>query len=423
MRWIGPRGPFDLTYCTNVHPGETLAEVEAYLAGPTTAVRRAVVGEGTMGLGLRLARPAVDELFFDPARRAAFARFLRDHHFEAWTVNGFPHGRFHSDRVKEEVFRPSWLDPERLLYTERLADVMIDLLPAARDFATISTLSGQFRPWGHGPEVLTKIAEILGLLVFRLAKRRRETGKRVMICLEAEPFSTLETVDEIEVFFSEYLSGLAARRLAVAAAISLDAARARVADHLGVCFDTCHHAVQFEDLTVSLRRLRKRGIPVGKVQLSSALAVERPGSRPEAVQAIEAFAEPRYLHQVVGRGPMGILRKPDLEVPADGRSGGWGSCDEWRCHFHVPVSLEAIGPLRTTRSDLEAALALVVEEGLSPHLEIETYTWDVLPEAARSGSGAEALVADITREFAWVAERLRAHGCSAAGSEPDRGSD
>lgn len=411
MRWIGPHGPFDLTYCTNVHPGETLAEVEAYLAGPTSAVRRAVVGEGVMGLGLRLARPAVDELFFDPARRVAFARFLREHHFETWTVNGFPHGKFHSERVKEDVFRPSWLDPERLIYTERLANVMIDLL-GDRDFGTISTLSGQFKPWGHGPEVLARIADNLGLLVFRLAKRRRETGKRIMICLEAEPFSTLETSDDALLFFSDFVLGPTADRLALSGSTTRETALATLRDHLGVCFDTCHHAVQFEALSRSLSILFRAGIPIGKVQLSSALSVPRPS--PDSERALRAFSEPRYLHQVTGWKGDRVHPALDLESFLGLSNPQWSHSDEWRCHFHVPVFLEEIGPLRTTRSDLEAALSVVIQQGLSSHLEIETYTWDVLPRAtqeAAAGDARDPLVASIVREFEWVGERLRALGC------------
>jgi len=41
--------------------------------------------------------------------------------------------------------------------------------------------------------------------------------------------------------------------------------------HLGVCLDTCHSALQFEDPLESLRAYRDEGIRISKIQLSAAL--------------------------------------------------------------------------------------------------------------------------------------------------------
>jgi hypothetical protein len=60
----------------------------------------------------------------------------------------------------------------------------------------------------------------------------------------------------------------------------------------------------------------------------------------------------------------------------------------------VPVNAESLGPLGTTRADLQRALAAVARLEYAPHLEVETYTWEVLPD-----SGARPLVEGLRDEL------------------------
>ena len=71
-------------------------------------------------------------------------------------------------------------------------------------------------------------------------------------------------------------------------------------------------------------------------------------------------------------------------------------------HFHVPVFIDTLGAFSSTRDFLREILALHKANPISPHLEIETYTWDVLPNSVRSG----AVEKDIQREMYWVLEEL-----------------
>ena len=64
-----------------------------------------------------------------------------------------------------------------------------------------------------------------------------------------------------------------------------------------------------------------------------------------------------------------------------------------------------LAPFASTQSFIRDVLAIHRESPVSSHLEVETYTWDVLPEPFRSGSVDEA----VARELAWVragAERM-----------------
>ena len=107
-----------------------------------------------------------------------------------------------------------------------------------------------------------------------------------------------------------------------------------------------------------------------------------------------------YLHQTIARGANGLTRYVDLPDAVAALDGG--AAPEWRIHCHVPVFLADLGTLQSTRLDLVATLAALRKRHRSSHLEVETYTWDVLPEGLRTGSKA----ADIARELAFCKTEL-----------------
>ena len=67
-----------------------------------------------------------------------------------------------------------------------------------------------------------------------------------------------------------------------------------------------------------------------------------------------------------------------------------------------PVFLERMEHFGTTQAFLAQILAQHREEPISRHLEVETYTWDVLPKAYRTAELGTA----IARELDWVKGRL-----------------
>jgi hypothetical protein len=144
--------------------------------------------------------------------------------------------------------------------------------------------------------------------------------------------------------------------------------------------------VCFEDAHESIRALTSAGVRNAKAQLSSALELLEPRNA-EARAALMSFAEPRFLHQARTRAASGeLLGADDLDQLAslpDERA--------WRVHFHVPIHRASFGSLGTTRSFLEAALPPLAALDPLPHLEVETYTWSVLPEAERPHSDADLM--------------------------------
>jgi sugar phosphate isomerase/epimerase len=385
-----------LTYCTNIHPGESWAEVRRNLESHVLRVKALVAPHQSFGVGLRLSAEAARSLA-DPATLDELRTFLAQNDLYIFTINGFPYGPFHGTRVKEDVYRPDWLEEERLRYTDALAGILAALLPAGLE-GSVSTVPGCFKPRAAGdPGASAAMADRLIRHASTLVNLERDTGKRIALALEPEPFCVLETVAEAVSFFEAHLFAPAAiARLASLTDLGSSAAEAALHRHLGVCFDACHAAVEFEDPKAAVQALQGAGIAIPKIQVSAGLRVCPPSVENRA--ALRQFAEDVYLHQVVARRGKGLRRYVDL-TPALVEDT---SDDEWRIHFHVPLFREELGPFRNTQVFLRELLALQAREGITAHLEIETYTWHVLPPEFRGADVAE----DVAREIRWTLEAL-----------------
>jgi sugar phosphate isomerase/epimerase len=404
MRLTGPGGGH-LTYCSNIHPGESWPEVRAILDHAVPLVRDAVAAGQPFGVGLRLSAAAAEALM-EPDALADLRALMTANGFYVFTLNGFPYGAFHGVGVKEHVYRPDWREPARLAYTRHLADLLAALLPDDPELTgSISTVPGAYKPRCAHQAAAAAIAENLLRAAAHLAALERESGRSIALALEPEPCCFLETIAETVAFFEAHLfNRTACERLAALAGLSVADAEAATRRHLGLCLDTCHAAVEFEDAAAAIASLRAAGIAIAKLQLSSALIV-RPVCR-EAMDALQAFADPVYLHQVVERSPAGLRRFTDLpEAMAGFIANPDGNEErEWRIHFHVPIFRRDLPPFTSTQAFLEDILALHRAAPISPHLEVETYTWSVLPTAYRG----DDMTAAIARELAWVRDRLAA---------------
>jgi sugar phosphate isomerase/epimerase len=389
-----------LTYCTNVHAGETLADVLGHVAGPIAAVARRCAADQPFGLGLRLAAAAFTELA-SARGLAALRQALAAHNLYLFTVNGFPYGAFHGGPVKANVYRPDWREAARLAYTCQLADALAALAPPAAGSLSLSTVPGGFAAECRSPEAVALIAETLLKAAAHLVELSRRTGQTVILALEPEPLCLLETVADTVAFFQSWLySAGAIDRFAALVRVDRSAAETALRRHLGICLDACHFAVAYEDIDEAIDRLHEAGIPIAKVQLSSALIIDAVDE--EAIAALAPFADAVYLHQVIERRNGRLRRFADLDQAfahfrSDPRPGA-----EWRVHVHVPVFTDQVPPFRSSGRELQSLLARQRRAPLCEHLEVETYTWSVLPPALRSPD----LIGDIVRELDWVRERL-----------------
>jgi sugar phosphate isomerase/epimerase len=396
---IQHRPPLHLTYCLNIHPGESWAANLEAMKDKTLSIRQAVAPGEWFGVGLRIASQAAEELTRNAGLRAEALEFFAAYKIYPFTINGFPFGQFHSGPVKENVYAPDWRRPERLHYTLQLADLLAGWLPEELD-GSISTVPGSFKPWIENSRDVSAMVENLAAAVAYLAALREDTGREIHLGLEPEPDCFLETTAETISFFKESLFTAGVQEVASILKCYRSEAEALMRRHLGVCFDTCHVALQGEDLTESLRDYQFEGIRISKVQLSAAL---RTASNAESWAALRPFAEPVYLHQVKGRSAAGaVFSWYDLPTALE-ELPGFPDVQELRVHFHVPLFFTGAGPLQSTVDTLTPDFFRELRKGICPHLEIETYTFDVLPPEVHPGD----VVKSVAREYAWAMEHLR----------------
>ncbi|MBX3463426.1 MAG: metabolite traffic protein EboE [Planctomycetes bacterium] len=372
-----------LTYCGNVHPAPDLASVLATLrehAAPVAAASRAA--GRAFGVGAWWPMELVQELAREPAARTRLAATLGDLDLPLWTLNVFPFGAFHAPVVKTAVYRPDWATEERLLYTRTCAEVAA-ALAAPGAVLPLSTLPLGHRGAGEPEPDWRRMARNLARCASAFAAVEQATGVRCVLALEPEPDCLLETCAAAAAFLERWLFDEGAW-----ATVPVELLRR----HLGVCVDLCHLAVVGEDPLAALADLRARGIAVPKVQVSSCLEVRTPAG----LDALLAFAEPRYLHQTVAENG---LRALDLDAVA-ARRGEFAAAGRLRSHYHVPVFWDAPGPLGSTRREVERVLRALARSPYElPLLEVETYTWGVLGDFA----GGAALATRLAAELDWVA--------------------
>lgn len=368
-----------LAYCTNIHPAENWTETFQVLETDVLAVRDRVAPEEAFAIGLRLSAQAAMELL-ENDHLDQFEAWLLSQNCYVFTINGFPYGAFHGTRVKENVYKPDWTQLARLVYTEQLFTI-IDRLCPAESGGSVSTLPGSFKEFKADEEQIFTQLYSCALTIESLSGK---SGKDLHLGLEPEPLGHFENTAETLAFFKRFHQWCDKQ----------DLDRAPVEKHIGLNYDTCHFALEFEDCQASLAAFAEAGIRISKIHLSNALSFDPQNH--EALTAIRQFDEPTYLHQVIlNTDPLTRFKDlPDFQDDA-------GTATEGRIHFHVPLYSEPLSPLGSTLDHAEAALAYLKEHPEAcPHLEIETYTWGVLPAHLQ-----KPLTDQISAEYHWVRSR------------------
>jgi hypothetical protein len=355
----------------------------------TLAVRDRVSKGQPYAIGLRLGADAARELS-DPPTLTAFRNWLDHENCYVFTINGFPYGKFHGTRVKEQVYAPDWTTVERVDYTNRLFDLLAELVPAGVE-GSVSTVPCSFKEFITSDAQVQAMRAHLWQTVEHVAALSERTGRKLHLGLEPEPLCFLETSSETASFFDQMRDE--------------HPGDSRLREHLGVNYDTCHLAVEFEEPVDVLRRFREHDIRVSKLHFSSALRVIADTA---TRSALREFVEPVYFHQVIARGRDGSLtRHRDLDVALSSQFPEHNPPEEWRIHFHVPLHFDAATLFRTTRDHLLGVMdGLAAQPNLCSHLEMETYTWEVLPTELKNRDVVDQLVA----EYDWTLGELRARG-------------
>jgi sugar phosphate isomerase/epimerase len=380
-----------LAYCTNIHRGETWEQTFDTLQKYTLAVRDRVAPNQPYAIGLRLGDQASRQLS-DRGTLKAFQKWLDQNNCYVFTINGFPYGSFHGTRVKEQVYAPDWTTEERVAYTNRLFDLLAELVPSGVE-GSVSTVPCSFKEFIKTPEQIAAMRSNVWKTIEHIARVNERSGKVLHLGLEPEPLCFLETTAEAVKFFQE---------------LRKDRPKDdRLDRHLGVNYDTCHLAIEYEEAAASIRELQSHSIKISKLHFSSALKVK---PTHEARRALAAFVEPVYFHQVVARWPDGrITRTKDLDLALAESANLDKLADaelpEWRIHFHIPLHSAPTELFDTTSHQILGVIDLLAENpNLCRHIEMETYTWEVLPGALKNRN----VVDQLADEYAWTLDKLRA---------------
>lgn len=391
-----------LTYCTNIHPGETWSEVEHNVKQYITQLKTRLSPDQSFGIGLRLADVAARELL-NGDNLARFHSWLQEQDLYVFTLNGFPYGGFHHQVVKDRVYAPDWSQVERLDYTLKLIQILTTLLPDHLD-GGISTLPVSYKPWWQNSEeknhVFWQGSIHLAQAIAAMAEVHQNTGKLLHLDLEPEPDGLLENTTEVIDFFQDWLFPIGGKWLEQELGVKPADAEYLIKEHIRVCYDTCHFAVEYEEPEQILQSFQHAGIKIGKIQLSSAIKINippEPEQRQKIIENLSPFAESTYLHQVIARrheqGDFKHYRDLSTALPLLLKT----EAEEWRTHFHVPIFIRNYQLFESTQEHLEKLLKIIPFYAVGHHLEIETYTWEVLPLEMKLD-----ILTSIEREYQWV---------------------
>ena len=379
-----------LAYCTNIHRGGDWPETFRSLKDHALRVRDRVAAGRPYAIGLRLGDAASRQLGQED-ELTCFRDWLRENECYVFTINGFPYGDFHGSRVKEKVYQPDWTTLERVEYTKRLFDILVQIAPSETG-GSVSTVPCSFKEFISSDKQVEAMRRNLWEVVEYIDALSEKSGKDLHLGLEPEPLCYLETTEEMIRFYRQLCEDRPGDN--------------RLSKRLGINYDTCHLAVEFEEASESIGSLVAEGIRISKLHFSTAIKVQ---ASSESLDGLAPFAEDIYFHQVVAKAADGVLKRyrdlPDAMTVAT--KGELKGDNEWRIHFHVPLHCPPTALFDTTTDQLQAAIGVLgANPALCSHVEMETYTWEVLPGEMKQRD----VVDQLDREYDWTLAELARHG-------------
>lgn len=396
---------YHLSYCTNIHPGESWKETFQNLKDYIPQIKKEVSPDALFGIGLRLSNVASVELLQEN-NLTIFKKWLEDNSCYVFTINGFPFGGFHHQSVKDKVHQPDWTNQERVDYTFRLFYILKTLIPKGVE-GGISTSPLSYKYWPASLKNKKMVFQQATLNIVKIAEKLykidKESNQLLHLDIEPEPDGMLENTHEVIEWYKQWLIPEGTVYLKEQLGLSEEEAEICLKNHIRICYDVCHFAILYEKPEEVFSLLSAERIKIGKVQISAALKVgipERIEDRKWVQEALAPFVESTYLHQVVERDSgNGFTHYRDLPQALEKLNNP--SAREWRTHFHVPVFLDKYGKLESTQEDILKVLEYLKKEKITDHLEVETYTWEVLPRDIRL-----EIVDSIVRELKWVQKNI-----------------
>ena len=379
-----------LAYCTNIHRGRDWVETFNSLKENVLRVRDKVSPNKPYAIGLRLGDLSSRQLC-QPDKLEDFKLWLMENNCYVFTINGFPYGEFHGTRVKEDVYSPDWTTDERVEYTKRLFLILSEIAPSDSG-GSVSTVPCSYKEFITSNDQVIKMRENLWQVIDFINDLSEKSGKDLHLGLEPEPLCYLETSDEMIKFYHEMRSHRPDDT--------------NLSRRLGINYDTCHLAVEYEEAVEAIEALVGEGIRISKFHFSSAMKVS---PTPKIIQGLAPYSDDIYFHQVIARTVNGDFRcYRDLSDAIDQINNGQVKDEiEWRIHFHLPLHCLPTELFDTTIDQLLKVIEYLGQKpAVCSHIEMETYTWEVLPENMRQRD----VIDQIVDEYNWTLKKLADQG-------------
>jgi hypothetical protein len=391
---------YHITYCSNIHPGEDWDSTFSSLKQYIPQIKKEVSSDAPFGIGLRLSNIASETLAIGNNLNN-FKKWLLDNNCYVFTMNGFPYGNFHKTTVKDRVHSPDWTTTDRLIYTKRLFNQLQSMVPDGMS-GSISTSPISYKHWFTSNEAIseafTKGAGNLLEIVEQLYNIEQNSGNYLHLDIEPEPDGLIENTKEFLDFYLDYLVPLGVTTLPTKLNIENHEAEKIIKRYITLCYDVCHFSLAYETPEYTFQTLEKNDISVGKIQVSAALKILfEEGKEDQIWNSLQRFNEPTYLHQVTEKVDGIVKVYNDLPIILKEKK----QHKELRAHFHVPIFLEQFDNLYSTQDQIINTLEYLKHHKVSNHLEVETYTWEVLPETLKVD-----IAQSIIRELNWLKNRL-----------------
>lgn len=368
-----------LCYSLNVYPGTTWAEKMAILRDKIPLIQKSIQRDQSepFGIGLWLDAQTVDELQTS-GLIDNFKLFLNEHNYYVFTVNAFPYKTFHGESVKTDVYAPDWTQQERVQYTNKVADILANLIPPGIT-GSISTVPGSYNKWITSNQQCELIARNILTTAQHLKNIHIKTGKKLVLSIEMEPDCLWESPQQFIAFYDKYFRS------------ELD-----LCPYIGVCYDTCHQELLKNQPGEGLTQLIEAGITISKIQLSAALGAQSTESK---IALANTFCDTVYLHQTRVFAEESLYSYNDLPEALNVAD----TTAPWIVHYHIPIYLTSLfAGLTAEKSELLEVIRMLQESDICSNIEIETYTYATLPAEMR----IQSLEVSIAREYQWVINTL-----------------
>ena len=391
---------FHLSYCTNIHPGTDWQTTFKGLKKYIPLIKDKVAHKGSFGIGLRLSNQASEELS-ENDHLSNFKDWLEEQDCYVFTMNGFPYGKFHETAVKDKVHLPDWTSAERYNYTLRLFQQLAKLINKGNE-AGISTSPISYKPWHKSDSdkkaAFIRSAEQMARLAIQLRELENEHGCYLHLDIEPEPDGFLENTEDVINYYKDYLLPFGTTIIHEETGLGLEMAKDILLRHICICYDICHFSLAYEEPEYTFGKFAEAGIRVGKIQISAALKILANSNTDRMFKSLSQFNEPTYLHQVTQQMGERVITYSDLPDLLSEKP----DFKELRAHFHVPIFVESFEGLYSTQDHILKVLKYIDQHQVTQHLEVETYTWDVLPSDLKI-----EISSSIARELNWTLNKLQ----------------